>query len=752
MKKIVLLALAIPAVVFAQSYPSPTFNSLTLQNPLTAANGGLGINNSSANGVTVFSGGTAAVTTTPNLGTPSAVTLTNGTGLPISTGVAGLGTGVAAGLGNAATGSGSVVLSNSPALTTPNLGTPSAATLTNATGLPLTGLVTQAANTVVANVTGSTASPTAFAMPSCSGANNALRWTLGAGFSCASSIALTSSTLAQFAATTSAQLAGVISDETGSGSLVFGTSPTISTPAITGGSINNATVGATTPSTGSFTTLAASGAVSGTGFSNYLASPPAIGGATPNTIAATAFNQSNNLSGTPSANCTGTIPSTNYCVNYWTLGASTFDNANVGAGFVNGLALLHNYGGSSAYGGRQTFYVQSTLASPTNSANTNRNYVAAEIIAQAASGDGGTGTTSSTAQGGIFALSPVAVAYTGATNLLELTGAEVNTQAETGSSMYYKAGWTIVQTGLDAVQGSTYDAGMGFSNQVGAVGWQNGILFGPMNGQFPVTSTGCLICSTGSGIIATGIDFSSLTMTNFLHGPGGFYVNGAGDLYGPAASFSGPVSLAYTNPSLILNDTSGSAANNIDFQKNGATQWGLSGSSSAGTLTLQRYVGGTFTDNPISVSNSTGVVSFADGVAGVTSGSAASCSSGLVGSLCTNTTSGTSLTNNTPANATSVSLPAGDWDVQCNAEFVSGSGATATSVQASVGTTSATLGGLGQNFIMTTTFAASTAQWVESPVWAINVSSTTTAYCPVQSSFSGGTMTVSAMIRARRMR
>ena len=38
--------------------------------------------------------------------------------------------------------------------------------------------------------------------------------------------------LSQFAATTSAQLAGVISDETGSGSLVFATSPTLVTPAL----------------------------------------------------------------------------------------------------------------------------------------------------------------------------------------------------------------------------------------------------------------------------------------------------------------------------------------------------------------------------------------------------------------------------------------------------------------------------------------------------------------------------------------
>ena len=42
--------------------------------------------------------------------------------------------------------------------------------------------------------------------------------------------ALTTDPLSQFAATTSAQLAGVISNETGSGALVFGTSPALTTP------------------------------------------------------------------------------------------------------------------------------------------------------------------------------------------------------------------------------------------------------------------------------------------------------------------------------------------------------------------------------------------------------------------------------------------------------------------------------------------------------------------------------------------
>ena len=45
-------------------------------------------------------------------------------------------------------------------------------------------------------------------------------------------VALTTNSLSQFAATTSSQLLGVISDETGTGSLVFATSPTLVTPAL----------------------------------------------------------------------------------------------------------------------------------------------------------------------------------------------------------------------------------------------------------------------------------------------------------------------------------------------------------------------------------------------------------------------------------------------------------------------------------------------------------------------------------------
>lgn len=106
--------------------------------------------------------------------------------------------------------------------------------------------------------------------------------------------------------------AGGTADNAFAGNSRFGgvTAPTVAvdvtgavtaTGTITGGSFSgpiNGTVGATTPNTGAFTTLSASSTVSGTGFSTYLASPPAIGGTTAAAGAFTTLSASSTVSGT----------------------------------------------------------------------------------------------------------------------------------------------------------------------------------------------------------------------------------------------------------------------------------------------------------------------------------------------------------------------------------------------------------------------------------------------------------------------
>ncbi len=129
---------------------------------------------------------TSPTLVTPLLGTPTSGVLTNCTGLPMSTGITSSTSADLAGVLSNETGSGLAVFATSPTFTTPLLGTPTSGTLTNCTGLPITGITSS----------------------------------------------------------TSAQVATLVSDETGSGSVVLATSPTLVTPVLgtpTSGNLANCT-------------------------------------------------------------------------------------------------------------------------------------------------------------------------------------------------------------------------------------------------------------------------------------------------------------------------------------------------------------------------------------------------------------------------------------------------------------------------------------------------------------------------------
>lgn len=111
----------------------------------SSANLAAAVTGETGTGALVF--GTGPTLSAPVLGTPASGTLTSCTGLPISTGVSGLGTGVATALAiNIGSAGASVVLNGA-------LGTPSSGTLTNATGLPASGV---AGTALVAAAIGST--------------------------------------------------------------------------------------------------------------------------------------------------------------------------------------------------------------------------------------------------------------------------------------------------------------------------------------------------------------------------------------------------------------------------------------------------------------------------------------------------------------------------------------------------------------------------------------------------------------------
>ncbi|MBU9359754.1 hypothetical protein KTE52_25785 [Burkholderia multivorans] len=132
---------------------------------------------------------------------------------------------------------------------------------------------------------------------------------------------------------------------------------------------------------------------------------------------------------------------------------------------------------------------------------------------------------------------------------------------------------------------------------------------------------------------------------------------------------------------------------------------------------------------------------------GVTNGSSAS--SGQVGYAPSATqSSAQSMTSSTAMNITSLSLPAGDYDVS-GVGCITATGAT-TNMTVGISTTSATLGALGTYAGMSFTISATGGgTCIATPQVPLQLSTTTTVYLIGLGAFSSGTMTSTGKIIAR---
>lgn len=345
------------------------------------------------------------------------------------------------------TGSGSLVFANTPTLVTPVLGV---ATATSINKVAFTAPATSATLTLANGSTLATSGAFSITLTSTAATNVTLP-TSG-------TLATTSNNLGAFASTTSSQLAGVISDETGSGALVFGTSPAITTslttPSTTFALVN--TTATTVNFAGAATTLSIGAATGTTTVNNSLT----VGG---NLV----------VNGT-----TTTVNSTitTYDDPIITLGGDTAptsdDNKDRGVEFRwhNGTAAKIGFFGFDDSTGKFTFIPDATNSSEVFSGTKGSidAYHSGSDINEGtvATSYGGTGLTSFTSGGAVYATSTSALT----TGTLPVTAG--GTGVATLTAGYVKSNGTSAFTSVTSIPGS--DVSGAISGNAGGLVMTNG--------------------------------------------------------------------------------------------------------------------------------------------------------------------------------------------------------------------------------------------------------------------------------------
>jgi hypothetical protein len=556
---------------------------------------------------------------------------------------------------------------------------------------------------------------------------------------------------------------------TGTGNIVLQNNPTILNPVISGASISG--------STGAFTNLSSSGTVSGAGFSSYLASPPSIGSTAPSTGAFTT------LSATTSATFTGATTaattqgrldnSTQFATDQFVNQQGSSATATVPFAGVTG----GTYNQATLGTGAQVvvFTSSGVVTSIPTIANPGSGYAVGDLVALPAGNSDAVLRVTGVSGGGVTTFG-IAYGGTGYTTGVQVTAMPVPPGRR-----------AVVFTG-------TLTSNLTFIIQNGA------FLTASREVEFINNTTGAFTTtvklsngsggSTGTGVVLAQGTNDSSALTVYTDGVNDVWIAntplGIGALTSTNPVLTSGLTVSYSSAAMALNDTSGTGQPAYLLQEAGANRWQMY-NSTANAWGVGRFVSGTFTDTPISVSNSTGIASFVDGIstanAALTGGSITGMSgsfttlaasgtitpsqtAGIVGTTTNNNanagsvgeyqspgpTSSTGITSGTNTNITSETLTAGDWDVQCTVQYTAAGTTVVNNVMTGISTSSATFGTVGTFAQLQGSLGTGTANTQVTPTVRLSLASSTPTFCVGFAGFTTSTMITIGLIRARRVR
>jgi len=279
--------------------------------------------------------------------------------------------------------------------------------------------------------------------------------------------------------------------------------------------------------------------------------------------------------------------------------AITVSGDDVDAGDLTGnatssaLDIEDNIGGSNMTGSRTAITADLNFNAKQKQGTQMHDFSGGTFRAISGINDGG---TSGTAEGALYGVNASVNLTSGGTYWQGIAGGEIDLGIGSGASAYSRIGWSLVGTG--AYQASNLDAAIAIGAATNAAnGWANGIYFSNNNGEPPLYTNGCMICTDNSTATITNglVAFPNYTFTGDFLEDSNFAVQGNGQVaigtttpYGGSGGYllttvvgsgNSGTNIAYfgntgAHPAeVLMNDGAGGQQVFFEFEDAGTSEW-----------------------------------------------------------------------------------------------------------------------------------------------------------------------------------